>query len=153
MEDVVVTLLNDQKVKKSEVPIGQIYVNEKGQEVRKELKVVPISNPKFGEKSSFAKFSQKVSSALYKAKKTVVSTANTTSLQLVKVTKDSITRIGENRRKVKDNAMALMDVMLAKLMAKINIEETIQSLEVYQERSGKDASDLISLLKKLQKIG
>lgn len=69
MEDVVVTLLNDQKVKKSEVPIGQIYVNEKGQEVRKELKVVPISNPKFGEKSSFAKFSQKVSSALYKAKK------------------------------------------------------------------------------------
>ena len=153
MEDVVVTLLNDQKVKKSEVPIGQIYVNEKGQEVRKELKVVPISNPKFGEKSSFAKFSQKVSSALKKKKKTVVSTANTTSLQLVKVTKDSITRIGEKRRKVKDNAMALMDVMLAKLMAKINIEETIQSLEVYQERSGKDASDLISLLKKLQKIG
>lgn len=72
---------------------------------------------------------------------------------MVKVTKDSITRIGEKRRKVKDNAMALMDVMLAKLMAKINIEETIQSLEVYQERSGKDASDLISLLKKLQKIG
>lgn len=42
--------------------------------------------------------------------------------------------------------------MMAKLMAKMNIGKTIQSLEEYQKTSGKDVSDLINFLKKLQTV-
>ena len=62
-------------------------------------------------------------------------------------------KIGEKKRRAKDNAYAFMDVMVAKLMNKMKIGDTITSLEEYQKKTGKDVSDLINFLKKLQTVG
>ena len=151
MEDVIVTLLDGTKVKKSTVPVGEIYINEKGQKVRKVLKVNPAT-PNLGKKP-LANLSQRLGSGLAKAKESVSNAVVNGSSQLIKVSKNTFGKIGEKKRRVKDNALAFMDVMVAKLMAKMKIGDTIQSLEEYQEKSGKDISDLINFLKKLQKIG
>lgn len=147
MEDVIVTLLDGTKVKKSTVPVGEIYINEKGQKVRKVLKVNPAT-PNSGKKP-LANLSQRLGSGLAKAKESVSNAVVNGSSQLIKATKT----IGEKRKKAKESAAAFMDVMVAKLMSKMKISETIKSLEEYQEKTGKDVSDLINFLKKLSTIG
>ena len=153
MEDVIVTLLDGTKVKKSQVPVGEIFINEKGQKVRKVLKVTPAPPKPAEKKSPFAVLSQKINSGLTQAKQSVSAAVVNGSSQLIKVSKDNFGKIGEKRKKIKANATAFMDVMVAKLMAKLKIGDTIKSLEEYQQKSGKDVSDLIYFLKKLQTVG
>ena len=153
MEDVIVTLLDGRKIKKSQVPVGEIYINEKGQKVRKVLKVVPAPPQPEEKKKPFANLTQKLGAGLAKTKQSVTSAVVSGSSQLIKVSKDTFSKIGERRKRAKANANAFMDSLVAKLMAKMNIGKTIQSLEEYQKTSGKDVSDLINFLKKLQTVG
>lgn len=140
--DVIVTLLDGTKLPKEQVPAGASYINEKGQKCQKALKVTPAVQPEKKDQNLIGNIAQKIGTGVV-----------TGSNQLIKVSKNTIEKIGEKRRKAKASAGALMDVMVSKLMNKMNIGKTIQSLEEYQKSTGKDVSDLINFLKKLQKIG
>lgn len=140
--DVVVTLMDGKKIPKEQVPAGEFYINEKGQKCQKALKVTPVVQPEKKDQKFLGGLVQKIGTG-------VVAGSN----QLIKVSKNTFEKIGEKRRKAKASAGALMDVMVSKLMNKMNIGNTIQSLEEYQKSTGKDVSDLINFLKKLQKIG
>lgn len=140
MEDIIVTLLNGTKVPKSKVPVGEIYINEKGQKCRKVVKVVAtqkVPEPKC--KGVLGDFTQKVTSGLING-----------SNQLIKVSKNTFSKIGEKRRKAKASANAFMDSMFTKLIEKMQLDKTIKSLENYQKESGKDVHDLIEFLTKIQ---
>lgn len=69
------------------------------------------------------------------------------------ISKNTFGKIGEKSRRAKASAIVFLDRMMAKMMDKINFGKTIQSLEDYQRTSGKDVSDLINFLKKLQAAG
>lgn len=140
--DVVVTLLDGAKLPKDQVPAGAFYINEKGQKCQKALKVMQAAQPEKKDQKFLGNLAQKIGTGVV-----------TGSNQLIKVSKNTISKIGEKRRKAKASAGALMDVMVSKLMNKMNIGKTIQSLEEYQKSTGKDVSDLINFLKKLQKVG
>lgn len=140
--DVVVTLMDGKKLPKEQVPAGEFYINEKGQKCQKALKVTPTVQPEKKDQKFLGNIAQKIGTGVV-----------TGSNQLIKVSKNTFEKIGEKRRKAKASAGALMDVMVSKLMNKMNIGKTIQSLEEYQKSTGKDVSDLINFLKKLQKIG
>lgn len=140
--DVVVTLLDGTKLPKDQVPAGAFYINEKGQKCHKALKVMQAAQPEKKDQKFLGNLAQKIGTGVV-----------TGSNQLIKVSKNTISKIGEKRRKAKASAGALMDVMVSKLMNKMNIGKTIQSLEEYQKSTGKDVSDLINFLKKLQKVG
>lgn len=160
MEDVIVTLLDGTKVKKSQVPIGEIYINEKGQKVRKVQKMVQVvkkSDDKKGKtveslspklNSNFGKAREGIASAITQGSSQVSEGAT----QLLHVAKNSFDKIGEQKQRAKKSAYAFMNTILARLMNKINIGKTIQTLEEYQKTSGKDISNLIDFLKKLQTI-
>ena len=157
MEDVIVTLLNGTKIAKSKVPIGEIYINEKGQKCRKVLKTVPVTTkPETKGGAFFSNMTKQLNDGLGKLKDGVSTAAiqGTSQIikgagqvgQLVKTTKSKISG-------VKASAAAFMDSLIAKAMAKINIGKTIESLEEFQKTNGKDVSDLIIFLKKLQTVG
>ena len=157
MEDVIVTLLNGTKIAKSKVPIGEIYINEKGQKCRKVLKTVPVATkPETKGGAFFSNMTKQLNDGLGKLKDGVSTVAiqGTSQIikgagqvgQLVKTTKSKISG-------VKASAAAFMDSLFAKAMAKINIGKTIESLEEFQKTNGKDVSDLIIFLKKLQTVG
>ena len=140
MEDIIVTLLNGTKVPKSKVPVGEIYINEKGQKCRKVVEVVETQKvPEPKRNGVLGDFTQKVTSGLVNG-----------SNQLIKVSKDTFSKIGEKRRKAKANAGAFMDSIFEKLVAKMQLDKTIKSLENYQKESGKDVHDLIDFLTKIQ---
>lgn len=136
--DVVVTLLDGKKLPKEQVPAGEFYINEKGQKCQKALKVTQVAQPEKKDQKFLGNLAQKISTGVANG-----------SNQLIKVSK----KIGEKKRRAKDSAYAFMDVMVAKLMNKIKIGDTITSLEEYQKNTGKDVSDLINFLKKLQTVG
>ena len=92
-------------------------------------------------------------SGLEKAKESVSTAVVKGSSQLVKVSKKTFGKIGEKGHRAKDNAYSFMDAMVAKLMKKMKLGETIKSLEEYQEKTGKDVSNLINFLEKLQNVG
>lgn len=140
--DVVVTLLDGTELPKEQVPAGVTYINEKGQKCQKALKVTPTVQPEKKDQKFLSGLAQKIGNG-------VVAGSN----QLIKVSKNTFGKIGEKRRKAKASASALLDVMVSKLMNKMNIGKTIQSLEDYQKNTGKDVSDLIKFLEKLQKVG
>lgn len=140
--DVVVALMDGTKLPKEQVPAGAFYINEKGQKCQKALKVIQAAKPEKKGQKFLGNLAQKIGTGVV-----------TGSNQLIKVSKNTISKIGEKRRKAKASAGALMDVMVSKLMNKMDIGKTIQSLEEYQKSTGKDVSDLINFLKKLQKVG
>lgn len=152
-QEPVVTLLDGTQVRKSQVPAGEIYINENGQKVRKVLKVVPVPPKPEEKKKPFAKLSQKLGEGLSKAKESVSAAVVNGSSQLIKVSKNTFGKIGEKKRRAKASAYAFMDVVVANLMNKMRIGDTITSLEEYQKKTGKDVSDLINFLKKLQTVG
>jgi len=124
--DAVVTLLDGTKMRKSQVPNGEIYINEKGQKCRKVLKVIPVQHkPETTDEKRAKKFAQKIKAAVVNG-----------SAQLIKVSKNTFKKIGEKRKRAKASAGAFMDSMMAKLMAKMQIGKTINSLEEYQKSSG-----------------
>ena len=140
MEDIIVTLLNGTKVPKSQVPVGEIYINEKGQKCRKALKVVATQKaPEPKRKGVLGNFAQKITSGLVNG-----------SNQLIKVSKSAVKTIGEKGQKAKASANAFMDSMFTKLIEKMQLDKTIKSLENYQKESGKDVHDLIDFLAKIQ---
>lgn len=67
--DIVATLLDGTKIKKSQVPVGEIYINEKGQKVRKVLKVK--TNPK-DIKKTIANLSQKIDGGYVKVRDGII---------------------------------------------------------------------------------
>lgn len=139
--DVVVTLLDGTELPKEQVPAGVTYINEKGQKCQKALKVTPTVQPEKKDQKFFGNLAQRIGTAVAKG-----------SSQLIKVSKNTFGKIGEKKNRATASASAFMDRMMAKLMAKMNIGKTIQSLEEYQKTSGKDVSDLINFLKKLQTV-
>ncbi len=140
--DVVVTLLDGKKLPKEQVPAGAFYINEKGQKCQKALKVTQVAQPEKKDQKFLGNLAQKIGTGVV-----------TGSNQLIKVSKNTFGKIREKKRRAKDNAYAFMDVMVAKLMNKMKIGDTITSLEEYQKKTGKDVSDLINFLKKLQTVG
>ena len=140
--DVIVTLLDGKKLPKEQVSAGAFYINEKGQKCQKALKVIQVAKPEKKDQKFLGNLAHKIGTG-------VVNGSN----QLIKVTKKTFGKIGEKKRRAKDNAYAFMDVMVAKLMNKMKIGDTITSLEEYQKKTGKDVSDLINFLKKLQTVG
>ena len=67
--DIVATLLDGAKIKKSQVPVGEIYINEKGQKVRKVLKAT--TNPK-DIKKTIANLSQKIDGGYVKVRDGII---------------------------------------------------------------------------------
>lgn len=98
-------------------------------------------------------FKDSLGNGLENAKESVSAAVVNCSSQLVKASKKTFGKIDEKRHRVKDNAKAFMDVMVAKLIKRIKLGNTIKSLEEYQEKTGKDVSNLIDFLKKLQTVG
>lgn len=139
--DVVVTLMDGKKLPKEQVPAGEFYINEKGQKCQKALRVTQVAQPEKKDQKFFGNLAQRIGTAVAKG-----------SSQLNKVSKNTFGKIGEKKNRATASASAFMDRMMAKLMAKMNIGKTIQSLEEYQKTSGKDVSDLINFLKKLQTV-
>ena len=82
----------------------------------------------------------------------VAETSQTAAQKMEQIFRNTFGKIGEKSRRAKASANAFLDRMLAKIMAKMNISKTIKSLEEYQQTSGKDVSDLINFLKKLQTV-
>lgn len=93
---------------------------------------------------------ENASNAIGQVFQKVTETSQNAAQKTGQITKNTFGKIGEKRRRAKANANAFLDRMIAKLMTKINVGKTIQSLEDYQRTSGKDVSDLINFLKKLQ---
>ena len=140
--DVIVTLLDGTELPKEQVPAGETYINEKGQKCQKGLKVVPVQQqPEAKDRKKLGELAKKVGIAVANG-----------SNQLIKVSKKTFSKVGEKSRNAKASASAFMDSMVAKMMNKMNIGKTIQSLEDYQRSSGKDVRDLINFLKKLQTV-
>ena len=143
--DVIVTLLDGTKIAKSKVPVGEIYINEKGQKCRKVLKAVPVTTkPETKGETFFSTMSKQLNQGLIQGSSQLIKGVGQVS-NLVKTAKNKISG-------VKASAANLMDSLIAKAMAKINIGKTIESLEEFQKTNGKDVSDLINFLKKLQTV-
>lgn len=157
MEDVIVTLLDGTKIEKSKVPVGVIYINEKGQKCRKVLKTVPVAaKPETKGGSFFSNMTKQLNDGLGKLKDGASAAAIQGTSQLIKGAGQvgQFVKTAKNKLSgVKANAASFMDSLIAKAMAKINIGKTIESLEEYQKTNGKDVSDLINFLKKLQTVG
>ena len=82
----------------------------------------------------------------------VAETSQMAAQKMGQISRNTFGKIGEKSRRAKASANAFLDRMLAKIMAKMNISKTIKSLEDYQQTSGKDVSELINFLKKLQTV-
>lgn len=156
MEDVIVTLLDGTKIAKSKVPVGTIYINEKGQKCRKVLKTVPVTKkPEAKSGSFFSDMTKQLNAGLEKVKDGASAVALQGASQIVKGASQVGQLVKTSKSKisgVKASAAAFMDSLIAKAMAKINIGKTIESLEEFQKTNGKDVSDLINFLKKLQTV-
>lgn len=112
-------------------------------------------------KEGVAKITAKVSDLAQSGKETasnvagqvfqkVAETSQKAAYETGQIAKNTFGKIGEKSRKAKASANAFLDRIVAKIMDKINFGKTIQSLEDYQRTSGKDVSDLINFLKKIQ---
>lgn len=95
---------------------------------------------------------ENASNAIGQVFQKVTETSQKAAQKTGQITKNTFGKIGEKSRRAKASANAFMDRIVAKIMAKINISKTIKSLEEYQQTSGKDVSDLINFLKKLQTV-
>ena len=85
MEDVIVTLLNGTKIAKSKVPVGEIYINEKGQKCRKVLKTVPMATkPEEKGGSFFSNMTKQLNDGLGKLKEGASAAALQGTSQLIK---------------------------------------------------------------------
>lgn len=132
----IVTLLDGTKISKNEVPIGVIYINEKGQKVKK---VVKTSS---AEKTNLTSKEGGLFSSISRMGKNVADSVSNTTASVGKTITSTTKKLGDSTT---DFAMST----IMKLLKGVNIQSLIDGVEKYGKSSGKNVSATVKFLNKL----
>jgi len=174
--DPIVTLLDGTKIRKSEVPVDVVYINEEGKKVKKVIKKAAAAPQPTGEGffSGLAKKAAAAGKTLSETAKTVGSTLGETAASAGETISQTAGKVGSAigktaaaageaisqgtqvaKEKIADGTDDLTEFAALKIkgmVGSIHFDETLAALDKYQAESGKDVSALRKFIVELQKF-
>ena len=146
--DPIVTLSDGTQMPKSKVPVGTVYINEKGMKVRKVLKPTTPPEPKPEDNSLFSK----ISAAASVAGSFIGDTAASVGSSVASAASSAADTVSSAAKSVGNSAVEFATGMIVKLLQGLDIDSFLSATEEYGKKNGKDVKSTVNFLNKLKSL-